>query len=163
MYRTAIQPIRIESSLFGGVTFSLSPGYRAPSNWMDYLGAQPRARPLVTSQTMTKLLKVSGIIWISRHRRQNHPLGIWRPDSEDPLLTKQLRESPVPPKAKGSRMNSHCCIVVSTTELCLTQRVVHCTTWYRVKVPFSWWYSTSSVWSERPLTSLSSLEVSHLP
>lgn len=80
MYRIAIQPIRIEPSLYGGVTFSSSPGYRTSSNWMDYLGAQPRAHPLATGQTMTKLLEASDIIWISRHRGQNHPLGIWRPD-----------------------------------------------------------------------------------
>lgn len=142
MYRIAIQPIRIESSLFGGVTFSSSPGYRTPKNWMDYFGAQPRAHPLVTSQTMTKLLKVSDIIWISRHRGQNHPLGIWR---ADPLLTKEPPESPVPPNAKESRVNFCWFIIVSTTELCLTQHVGHLVQ----RIPKS----------ERTTTFLSGLEV----
>lgn len=44
---------------------------------------------------------------------------------EDPLLTKELQESPMTPKAKGGWMNCSCYVTVSTIDLCLTQHVVH--------------------------------------
>lgn len=47
----------------------------------------------------------------------------------DPLLTKELWESPMPPKAKGSWMNFCQYVIASTTDLCLTRYVVHNTKW----------------------------------